>query len=758
MAIIRRLGELVLLVLVAVPVLAQQPAADTSRRPVAADSMRPPVRDSAITPAPDQARGVDAEVRAGLFDLIADRPLVALSRLEWLRGSPVALSNVAATGALMARQDLLFLLAQSYYRLGMTESFTSVAQPLIGSAEGARYASLLRLQLMIAAYRRGNFTEAMSLAGSVEGSDRALASVVSGLANYSARNYQGARAAFEVARQAGGPYTGYARYMGALALMAGDTAKGGAAVDELRALGSDTQGEVAAQANLTASRIAYQRGDFAGASTLAAAVTTGELTAPALLTRAWSLYKSSQWDAAATAFRDFASRYPQLPERDEARLMSGQVLLQNGRIDEAGQYFQAIADSIASEVASLQANSSSAMTQAARALVAARAAGLLFVDDPASGKTLVLPDAIGDISALAAALGVTTTGSATLAVAPALRVVSLRDVDTRINALGAQLGLGFPARLMYLDVTTRPERGALMQRTQALRQADVAVSVAQFRLQEALDAQVAKIALIQRLQQILGEERTRLEGLGTRLAATRDTLARLSATIAENQSSLKDLMRGSAESMRLLAAENQTRLDSLRGSLGTVLAADDLGVLGIESQTSTLYRQMAEVIVTNLDATFARHPVLRLQDSVRLHAERTQSLITETQGLVASTSQILGEELSRLQGSESDQVRAMRSGVATAEGLRTSAEAQLVSAVEGDLRTRATQMLAIMRHDGEAAAFGAASASFFKAVGTTPGAPGSQGGTGSSQGGTAESTPQRVTATPTNSSTPPTPR
>ena len=744
-----------MLVAIAAPVSAQLPAADTTRRSPAADSVRSAV---AVTPAPDQARGIDAEVRAGLFDLIADRPLVALSRLEWLRASPVALTTDAAPGALMGRQHLLFLLAQSYYRLGMTESFTSAAQPLLGGTSGAQYASLLRLQLMIAAYRRGNFTQAMTLAGSVEGSDRALASLVSGLASYSARNYQGARSAFEAARQAGGPYGGYARYMAALALMAGDTAQSAAAAVELRALGSDTQGEVAAQANLTAARIAYQRGDYAAANTLASAVSSGELTAPALLTRAWALYKSRQWDAAATAFRDYASRYPQLPERDEARLMVGQVLLQNGRIDEAGQHFQAIADSISSEVSSLQTNAASAMAQAARALVAARAAGLLFVDDPASGKTLVLPDAIGDVSALAAALGVTTTGSTTLAVAPALRVVSLRDVDTRISTLGAQLGAGFPARLMYVDATTTPGRGALMQGVQSLRQADVAVSIAQFRLQEALDAQVAKIALIQRLQQILVDERGRLEGLGTRLASTRDTLARLSATIADNQSNLKNLMRGSAESLRLLAAENQTRLDSLRGSLGTVLGADDVGVLGIESQTSSLYRQMAETIVANLDAAFARHPVLRLQDSVRLHAARTQSLIAETQGHITSTSQILGEELARLQSSESDQTRAMRSAVATAERMRAAAEAQLVSAVESELRTRATQMLAIMRHDAEAAVFGAASASFFKAVGTAAGAPRSPGGTGAPQGGTAGSTQQSAAASPGTAGTPPMPR
>ncbi len=758
MAIISRLPGLLLLAAIAVPISAQVPA-DTMRRPGAADSVRSAVPDSAMTPMADQSRGVDAEVRAGLFDLIADRPLVALSRLEWLRGSPVALTTEAAPGAFLGRQDVLFLLAQSYYRLGMTESFTSVAQPLLGGAASARYASLLRLQLMIAAYRRGNFTQALTLAGSVEGNDRALASLVSGLANYSARNYQGARSAFEVARAAGGPYSGYARYMAALALMAGDTTQSQAAADELRALGTDTQGEIAAQANLTAARIAYQRGDFPAASNLAASVTAGDLAAPALLTRGWALYKSSQWDAAATAFRDFASRYPQLPERDEARLMAGQVLLQNGRIDEAGQYFQSIADSISSEVASLQSSASSTMAQTARALVAARAAGLLFVDDPASGKTLVLPDAIGDISALASAMGVTTQGSSTLAVAPALRVVSLRDVDARVNALGGQIGAGFPMRLMYLDVTATPERGGLTQRTQSLRQADVAVSIAQFRLQEALDAQVAKIALIQRLQQILAEERTRLEALGIRLAATRDTLARLSATIAENQASLKDLMRGSAESMRLLAAENQARLDSLRGSLGTVLAADDVAVLGIESQTANLYRQLAETVVANLDATFARHPVLRLQDSVRLHAERTQSLIAETQGLITSTSQILGEELTRLQGGESDQVRSMRSAVATAEGLRTAAETQLVSAVEGELRARSTQLLAIMRHDGEAAVFGAASASFFKAVGTTAGTARPPGGTGASEGGTAESTQLSVPATTqTTSSTPPSPR
>ena len=701
-------------------------------------------RDSSVTPTADQARGVDAEVRVALFELASGRPLAALIRLEWLRSSPVALTGAGGGGALLAREELLFLLAQAYYRLGMTDAFRSTAEQLTAGAAGGRFAGVLRLQLLVNAYRRGEYARAIAMAGDAPAGDRGLASLIVGLANYSTRNFGAARAAFDAAGQSGGAYAGYARYMSALAAMAGDTTQSAATLEALQSLGGQVPGEFSDQVKLTAAQLAYHRGQYDAAASLAANVSEGGLAAGALLTRAWALYKANQLDGAGAAFRDFAARYPQLPQRDEARVMVGQVMLQTGRTDEAGQHFRTIADSIASEVATLQARTSAAMTDAARALVAARATGLLFLNAPIEGKTIAVPDEelAMSLSALAAVLGGSASPGADSA-APEL--VSVTDVEARLGALSAPLGAGLSHRLVYVTAAGGTQPAAYVQRAQALRQADVAVALARYRLQELLDAHAAKIALLQRLQQMLGEEGGRLTEAGTRLAAVRDSLARVSATVDATRARLRDLLRGEAEAVRQLAAENEARADSLRRAAMGPMTPEDQNIVGIETSTAGIYRQLAEAAAGGIDAALARHPAVRLRDSLRVRWERVQALLAETQGLVAATGQLVGEEVARLQRTGSERAATARSALAAAEGRRGTAEAQLVSAVEAELRARANRLVAILRHDNEAAEFGAASAAFFKAVDAerAAGAGGSGGGangTGAAPGGTAGGT------------------
>ena len=288
---------------------------DTTRRPDSAAAARGDTvrrdstrHDTTLTAAPDQARGIDAEVRAALYELLADRTLPALSRLDWIASSPVALTGVSDAPALMSRQDLLFLLSQAQYRLGMSDAFRATAQQLTGvsappaapatpttpsqtvagstrtragrdssadssaaavapattasagtvTAAPGRYAGLLQLQLTMDAYRRGDFAQAASLAGAVgSGSDRGLAGLIAGLANYGAGNWAGASSSFDAAVQAGGSFAPYAEYMRALALMHGDTTQAGAALDALQALGGRALAEFAEQVLLTAAQLAY---------------------------------------------------------------------------------------------------------------------------------------------------------------------------------------------------------------------------------------------------------------------------------------------------------------------------------------------------------------------------------------------------------------------------------------------------------------------------------------------------------------------
>jgi hypothetical protein len=83
-------------------------------------------------------------------------------------------------------------------------------------------------------------------------------------------------------------------------------------------------------------------------------------------------------------------------------------------------------------------------------------------------------------------------------------------------------------------------------------------------------------------------------------------------------------------------------------------------------------------------------------------------------------------------------VRAARATLASAEARRAAVEGQLIAVVERELNARAGQMIAGLRRDGEAAEFGAASASFFQAIdsGRTAGTSGTSG-TSNATGGSA---------------------
>jgi tetratricopeptide (TPR) repeat protein len=601
----------------------------------------------------------------------------------------------------------------------MSDAFRGTARELLASGD-RRFERILRLQLLVDAYRRGAYQEAVTLAADAQ-ADSGLVALIAGLSQYHLGSYPAAQSTLgTVAR--GSAYGGYARYMSALAQMAGDTAQAQAAITSLQALARDALGDFADQVNLTIAQLAYQRGDYELATTAAARVDTASgLSAQAMLTRAWALYKAAQLEPAATAFTSFAAAYPQLPQRDEARLMVGQVMLQQGRLDEAGAYFQRIADSLGTEVEQLRQERASAMSSAARALVGARAASMLFLQSPASGKALAVPDNLGmDQTTIAQALGSPVPMTPPEQLRP--EIVALDDVAPRLDSVAAAAGPSFPRRVTYVFGNAGATGAEFVRRAQALREADVAVAIARYRLSEQLEAHNAKLALIDRLQAMLGEAGARLDTTSTELAAARDSLAIVSQEADAERSRLHELLQREAQAVRSEAAENVRRSDSLRTSFGQTISPDDARLMDIERQTALTYQQMADNVLAGLDRAFAQHPVIRLRDTVRARIGESESLVSQTRSTIAATNDILTNEVARLRATEAERTSTARAAVSSAESARASAEAAVLVAVEAELRARAEQLLTIVSRDVEAAEFGAASASFFKAVGTTPAA------------------------------------
>lgn len=707
----------------ALPLVAQPTMGAAPARPDSA--MR---RDSALKPVADQARGVDAEVRIALFELMNDRFVPALSRLQWLQTAPGALTAAVAPGALRGREDVLFLLAQSYYRLGMDQAFRQTARPLVGGPSAPRYGAILRAQLLLDAYRQGDYAGAITMSRALAGSEvKGLASLVAGLSAYQTGAFPDARAAFALAQQAGPPYAAYAQYMDALAQLRGDTSQTAPALAAMQQLASSSSGEFADQVRLTAAQLAYESDRFDDAASLAGQIgSESGLAAQALLTRAWALFKANQVAPAGEAFQQFATRFPQLPERDEARLMYAQALLQLGRTDEAARIFHMVADSAKAETGALQ-GASGAMNAAAKALVAARAAGLLFINDPASGKTVALQDAAGsDLSVLAAVVSDT---AAAMPRVSAPDVVSLTDVNARLSTVSG-LDATISRRVLFTQTSATRTRGDYAGRAQALREADVQVALARFQVQEAVDAQARQLATLQALQQTLTTEGSSFGALSAKLTAAQDSLSRMATSLDAAASRLRQLFQGQINATRLLADENLELVDSVRNVLAASSGSMERELLDREAETSRIYRGVADLIESGVEGAIGRHPVFALRDSLRVRGDRSRALLAEAQNASTMAQQLIATEIARLQSN--DATAAFRSTLASAETRRMAVEAQLVAVVERELSARAGEMVADLRRDTEAAEFGSASALFFQALdaGNAPRTSGTSGTTG----------------------------
>ena len=738
-------GTLAALALLAAPLAAQQPVA--GRDSVRTDSLQPRALDTApwmvrpdsarraaaadtgVVPQANQALGVDAEIRMALYELLGGEPVPALSRLRWLAESPVALGGADASGALRGREDLLFLLSQAYYKLGLGEDFRRTAEQLLAPAQANRYATVLRAQLLLDAYRTGDYARVLTLArslgtGEASADVRALASLVAGLAAYQNRDYDLARTSFAAAQGTATPYAGYARYMDALTTLRTDTAQAAPALAALTAIADGATGEFADQVRLTAAQLAYEAGRYDESQRLAAGVGAGSgLAASALLTRAWALYKAGQVEEAGRAFADFAARHPQLPAAEESMLMSAQTLLQRGQTAEAGRVFQMVADSASTAVALLQARSGVAMREAAQALVDARAAGLLFLRDPGHGKTVALDESAGaDWTTVAASFAdsalVSQAARAQRDAAP--EVVGLDDIAARLDS-GAVVSAAVSRRLFFAETSPTTNATEYASVSQALYRADVNVSLARFRLADQMYANALRLRMLTGLQRMVGAQQDSLDAMAAGLEATQDSLTRLTSALDVAAERIRQMFEAQTSATALLAQENAALVDSLRATLRGAVGPVDLQLLETEAATARAYQSMATTVAASMDSLIGRQPAFALRDSVRAKGALLATLLGDTRTTLAATSQAIADELARLQTAEPENIRPLRDAVAAAEGAMGAAESRLVALVERELTARAGEMVATLRRDGEAATFGTASAAFFEALdaGTT---------------------------------------
>jgi len=699
---------------VAVDAAGAQAKRPDSARTVIIDSVRktytaPIAGDTSVgRAAPDLARTIDAEVRVAMFEMVAGGELPALSRLQ--RVSALVGQDSSAAPE---RAALRFLLAESYYRLGMLPAFRAEAEAAVGTG-ATRYAAVLRPQLVVEAYRTGDYARAASLARALPAPEaNGLAGLVAGLAAYRSGDLAAARAGFQRVAAAGGDFAGYARYMDALAQLRADTAQPANAMAALEAVAGSATGDFADQARLTAAQVAYESERYDDAVRLTSAIGEGSpVAAPALLTRAWALYKLERIDEAERAFSDFASRYPRLPERDEARLMAAQAQLELGRAADAEQVFQHVADSSAADVVVLQGQTNAALSDLARALVADRAAELLVASDPMSAKALALRDSSGAAATLAAFTGSAPVAGTIDSGRPTLTAV---HAGRRLDSLVAQRS---PAvtRVLFAPASATRQPRELAERSQALAGADAAVAVARYRLGEQFDAQQREIALLARLAAMLAADSAAVSALVAQSQAVADSMARLDQLMAAAEARLRDMLGREVEATRSLAAENARTADSLRTALASAAAPEDRDAIAAEVATTAAYSRIAEMASSGLDNAIAHHPALVMRDSVRAHGARARAVLTDLRGSYSGASRQLADALAALRSGDAPATAAARRALADAEARRTAMEGEVIAAVTAELSARAGEMIATLQRGMEAAQFGTASAAFFRAI------------------------------------------
>jgi hypothetical protein len=302
----------------------------------------------------------------------------------------------------------------------------------------------------------------------------------------------------------------------------------------------------------------------------------------------------------------------------------------------------------------------------------------------------------------------------------AAEIISLDDISRRFDALPSAGEL--PRRVVFAPASATKNPRDYAARSQALYAADAAVVVAQHTLAELLASQQRQIVLLQQMQTRLASDADALNAMAGRLTAARDSLARLAVALDAAGTRLRQMFVAQINTTRMLANENRAALDSVKTALASARAATEYPSLDIESQTATAYVQLADIIERGLDTALGHHPVFAKRDSVNAHGQQLATLLGQSQTALAAARQAVTDEIARLQSGGSDRARALQATLAAAESRRNNAENAVVAVVDAELRARATEMIASLRRDTEAAEFGSASASFFQAIdaGQTP--------------------------------------
>jgi hypothetical protein len=122
------------------------------------------------------------------------------------------------------------------------------------------------------------------------------------------------------------------------------------------------------------------------------------------------------------------------------------------------------------------------------------------------------------------------------------------------------------------------------------------------------------------------------------------------------------------------------------------------------------------LVAARTDSMLDALPLFLLRDSVRTRLTRVRQQLAGSRAAIQDADRLFAAAQTGQLTDTSASLGQLRSAQAAALARRTAAEAGLIAAVSSELTARASDLLALLQHDLQAAEFGSASAAFFNAI------------------------------------------
>jgi hypothetical protein len=233
-----------------------------------------------------------------------------------------------------------------------------------------------------------------------------------------------------------------------------------------------------------------------------------------------------------------------------------------------------------------------------------------------------------------------------------------------------------------------------------------------------------------------------IRGLQQAMKGRNDTVAKLVARVDTTDTRLRGILTSIDSTETNLRSSLVTQVRNVQGGPAYVLSvrADSLRQRGLIPAGV----DVEALVAARTDSLLGALPLFLLRDSVRTRLTKVRQELADSRTQIDEADRLFAAAQTGQLTDTSATLTQLRTAHEAALSRRGQAEAGLIAAVSSELSSRATDLLALLQHDMQAAEFGTATSAFFNAIdqgrpagaGTT-GTQGSGSGTGAGLTGSA---------------------